>query len=244
MLMTARLLPQRVQRGLSLVEMMVGITIGLFVVAAASMVVTTQLRENKQLLVETQLQQDLRATADIIARDIRRAGYTVEAQQAVWSAAASAPLASPYQQVDVVAGTQGSVLYNYQRPDLSSGPFGYWVESGVVRVRLSGPTVPQDLSDRNVLYVEELRVEQQVSNRIRLECPNECPPDPAQPANYCWPEVEVRDITVTIRGYARSDPTVIRTVSSRVRLRNDHVLLNAGTPAAGPVPAAPKACPD
>jgi len=62
------------QQGLSLVELMVGITIGLFVVAAASLVVSNQLFDNRRLLLETQLQQDLRATMDIITRQLRRAG--------------------------------------------------------------------------------------------------------------------------------------------------------------------------
>ncbi|MBL0296208.1 MAG: hypothetical protein IPQ21_03185 [Betaproteobacteria bacterium] len=53
---------------------MVGITVGLFIVAAAAMLVTTQLGDNRRLLLETQVQQDLRATADIITRELRRAG--------------------------------------------------------------------------------------------------------------------------------------------------------------------------
>ncbi|MDQ2780283.1 MAG: prepilin-type N-terminal cleavage/methylation domain-containing protein, partial [Pseudomonadota bacterium] len=64
------------QRGLSLVELMVGITIGLFVVAAAATLVSVQLADNRRLLLETQMQQDLRATADIIGRELRRAGST------------------------------------------------------------------------------------------------------------------------------------------------------------------------
>ena len=72
------------QRGLSIVEMMVGVTIGLLVVAGATMVVSTQLLDNRQLMVETQVQQDLRAAADIITRDLRRAGYTSNPQNGVW----------------------------------------------------------------------------------------------------------------------------------------------------------------
>ena len=54
---------------------MVGVAIGLFVVAAASMLVVTQLSDNRRLTLETQVQQDLRATADIITRELRRAGH-------------------------------------------------------------------------------------------------------------------------------------------------------------------------
>ena len=63
------------QRGLSIVELMVGIAVGLFVVAAASTLVATQLSDNRRLMLETQVHQDLRAAADIITREVRRSGY-------------------------------------------------------------------------------------------------------------------------------------------------------------------------
>ena len=75
---------QRRQRGLSIVELMVGVAIGLFVVAAASMLVVTQLSDNRRLTLETQVQQDLRATADIITRELRRAGHWGKARDGVW----------------------------------------------------------------------------------------------------------------------------------------------------------------
>ena len=74
------------QAGLSLVELMVGITIGLIVVAAASLMMTNQVKENSQLLLEVQLQQDLRAVAELMLRDIRRAGYNSGAATGVWTA--------------------------------------------------------------------------------------------------------------------------------------------------------------
>ena len=55
--------------------MMVGIAIGLFIVAGAVALVATQLGENRRMLLETQVQQDLRAAADIITRELRRGGY-------------------------------------------------------------------------------------------------------------------------------------------------------------------------
>ncbi len=228
------------QRGLSLVELMVGITIGLFVVAAASMVVTTQLRENRQLLLETQLQQDLRASADIIARDIRRTGYTKTAQTAVWNSDVSSINVSEYQGLQATVGTQGSIEYQYEREDGAPGPFKFELVDGVIRTRLSMGTPSQDLTDRNVLFVESMSITPQTSATVRLSCPNDCPtPWPAGAGpDHCWPTVAVRDVTVTITGRAVSDPSVRRTVSSRVRVRNDHVVISAGTP------ADPKSCPE
>ena len=60
---------------------MVGVTLGLFVVAAAALMVSTQLGENRRMLLESQLMQDLRAASDIITRDLRRASYTTNARR-------------------------------------------------------------------------------------------------------------------------------------------------------------------
>ena len=69
------------QTGLSLVELMVGVAVGLFVVAGATLVVSNQLGDNRRLMLETQIQQDLRAAADLIARDLRRSGYWASVQR-------------------------------------------------------------------------------------------------------------------------------------------------------------------
>jgi len=87
---------RRRQAGLSMVELMVGVAIGLFVVAGATMAVSNQLGDNRRLMLETQIQQDLRAAADVIARDLRRSGYWASAQGGVWHAGAVAVASNPY----------------------------------------------------------------------------------------------------------------------------------------------------
>ncbi len=89
-------------RGLSLVELMVGITVGLFVVAAASVTMTGQLSENRQLMLDTQLQQDLRAAADIVTRELRRIGTMQNAVSAVATPGAAA-VANPFSTVTITS---------------------------------------------------------------------------------------------------------------------------------------------
>jgi prepilin peptidase dependent protein B len=64
-------------RGLSLVELMVGMAVGLLVVAVALFAITQHLQENRNVLAETRLLQDLRTVTDLLARDLRRAGPLV-----------------------------------------------------------------------------------------------------------------------------------------------------------------------
>ena len=52
-------------RGLSLVELLVGLALGLFVVAAAATLLASQWREQHRLATESRLMQDLRSASDI-----------------------------------------------------------------------------------------------------------------------------------------------------------------------------------
>jgi type IV pilus assembly protein PilW len=61
------------QRGLSLIELMVGMAIGLVLTAITLAATTLHLRENQRLLVDARLMQDLRTVTDLLARDLRRA---------------------------------------------------------------------------------------------------------------------------------------------------------------------------
>ncbi len=65
---------RRLQRGLSLVELMVGSAISLMVVAVALLALTHHLRGSQSLLLEARLMQDLRTTTELVAHNLRRAG--------------------------------------------------------------------------------------------------------------------------------------------------------------------------
>lgn len=62
-------------RGLGIVEMLVGLALGLFVIVGALIMFSNFTNDSRLLVQDTRVQQDLRATADLITRDLRRAGY-------------------------------------------------------------------------------------------------------------------------------------------------------------------------
>lgn len=62
------------QHGLTLVELMVGLAIGLTIVAAGLLAMTHHLRHSQSLLIQARLQQDLRTASELIARGLRRTG--------------------------------------------------------------------------------------------------------------------------------------------------------------------------
>lgn len=212
----------RRQRGLSLVELMVGVAVGLFVVAGATMLVANQLGDNRRLLLETQIQQDLRAAADIIARDIRRSGYWGDAHTGVWYAGSLGVNANPYTALTpaVSGAAASSVSFNYSRGAENNAvdateQSGFELNNGTIRMRVGG--VPQPLTDNRTLRITNFQVTM-TAHPIALSCFLPC----GAMAN-CPPQQTVRDVEVEIVGEAVADASVRRSVRSNVRLRNDVV---------------------
>ncbi len=207
------------QRGLSLVELMVGVAIGLFVVAGATMLVSNQLGDNRRLLLETQIQQDLRAASDIIVRDLRRSGYWGAAQTGVWHAGAVAVSTNPYTALSAASGVPASeVTFDYSRGvenDAVDAPdqAGFKLEGGAIKMRVGGNWQP--LTDDRTLRVTTFRMTL-TSQPVTLSCLLDC-----GGAANCPPTQSLRELRVEIAGQAANDASVRRSVSSNVRLRND-----------------------
>jgi len=216
------------QTGLSMVELMVGVAIGLFVVAGATLAVSNQLGDNRRLMLETQIQQDLRSAADVIARDIRRSGYWASAQSGVWHAGAVAVVTNPYTALTPASGVASEVRFGYSRGAVENNLLdpndeaGFRLVDSAVQMRTGGQW--QALTDSTTLKVTDFRVTLN-SLAVALSCLNECPGGGVA----CWPKQTVREIEVFIDGTAVHDPSLRRNARSNVRLRND--VINGACPA-------------
>lgn len=209
------------QRGMSLVELMVGIAVGLFVVAAAATLVATQLTENRKVQLELQVQQDLRATADIITRELRRAaslaGMGESADKAwqpgtAWFPNYNAP-ATP------ASGVSGDIEFKQARSPGGSGSSGYRLDNGVILTVLEGAVQDQPLTDPTTMVVTAFSIDLSSELPLVTACPKLC----ADGTDGCWPRTSVRTYTVNITGRAATDASVVRSLSSAVRVRNDVV---------------------
>jgi type II secretory pathway component PulJ len=214
------------ERGMSLVELMVGITIGLFIVAAASLMVGNQLSDNRRLLLETQVQQDLRATMDIMTRQLRRAG-AVDDDRSVQMMANDAGAAGS-QNTALFAMTTpaaGTINFKYYLNAGVQGEFGFKLEDETIKTELSTGNW-QDLTDRNTLRVTKLEFNPRatLNESALIPCPKLCPAGDTT----CWPRIQVRTYEVLLEAQARSDAKVRRTLRSMVRVRNDLLQINTG----------------
>lgn len=89
-------------RGVSLVEIMVGIVVGLFVLVGLSSVYVNSVRGGRTTTAVNQLSQEMRALMDIMVNDIRRAGY---GPPEVFTDSTHIPVVSA-----------GCILYSYDAP--------------------------------------------------------------------------------------------------------------------------------
>lgn len=215
----------RRQRGLSVVELMVGVAIGLIVVAGATLVMSTQLVENRRMLMELQLQQDLRATGDIVARELRRSGGMREdlVMATVWPSVATEVQTNP-RATELTLPSSAEVGGSYhvdENPNYWAVP-GFELRSdGVIytRVGVQVSNTWQALTDARAMNVTAFRVTLTSSTAVKLPCLNPCPDGTAD----CWPSYQVREFRYEIEAQARSDATVKRALSGRSRVRNDVV---------------------
>jgi type IV pilus assembly protein PilW len=217
--------PQPAQRGLSLVETLVGMAIALVVVAGALKMFVGHLEGNRRLLLEARLHQDLRAASDLIARDLRRAGYwQTAAQGTAWPAQPN-----PYRAMSPSGAASAALTsYSYSRDATennsldSNETFGLRLSAGALQL-LEGSGGWQQLTDAGTVLVTSLSITPQThSIGLGHLCSPAC--TSADPA---CPRLDVRHYDIVIRGRAAADASVTREVRESVRVRNDEL------PAAG-----------
>lgn len=206
-------------RGVSMVELLVGIALGLFIVAIATTMLLARLQSHRELLLRSRLIQDLRVAADVVARDLRRAGYWGEA------GAVGAARANPYSALAPAAQASDAIGFRYSRDEHEdhgvdvNEQFGFRLHQGVIEMLLGGRW--QALTDSATMTVTAFSVTPELQE-IALEgfCATPCPPS----STDCPPRQLVRSLAVSISGRAAPAAALVRTVRSHVRLRNDPIV--------------------
>ena len=214
----------RHQRGLSLVELLVGTAVGLIVAAAASSVVSAHVHENRRAMLETRLMQDLRSAADLVARDLRRAGYWGHAASGVRGSGASAPPTNPYG-IAVDAAASDAIRLSFSRDANENDSvddaerFGFRRRGGAVEMQL-GISNWQALNDAGTMVVTGFTVEPRLDEvSLAAFCAQPCA---ASGASFP-PRQQVRSFTVTLAARSSHDAALTRSLRSTVRLRNGAV---------------------
>ncbi|MBK9359801.1 MAG: hypothetical protein IPM99_01110 [Rubrivivax sp.] len=208
-------------RGLSIVELMVGVAIGLIVVAASVHLSGRNIASSRSMLTDIRVVQDLRAVGDLVSRDLRRSAYWGNAILGTRNTPINpVPPANPYAGV-AVAGTD-TITYDFSRDaaeDDARGAgetFGFRLNQGRVEMQTATDTW-QPVTDPSVVTITDFVITPVVTVlALGHLCPTTCPPGTPN-----CPTVTVRRFDLLLRGQSVRDAAVVRELRSTVRLRND-----------------------
>lgn len=229
--------PKRLSLGMSMIELLIGVAIGLFILAGASAMFVGNVTNSRRLLLEAQINQDLRSTMDLVARDLRRGAYWGNALSGtIASGSGSVTPANPYATVTFASP---QILYSYTRDTSENNTldtaelFGFKLVNGFIQMCLGGSSLYvcsnwQTLTNTDILTINTFDITPtETTLDIRASCAKTC--TDANPALPNCPRVQVRSYDIVLTGTSKTDAAVSRTLRSKVRVRNDSML--GGCPA-------------
>ena len=199
---------------------MVGVTIGLFIIGGALTLFARNIVGSRSMLAETRLNQDLRAAADLITRDLRRAGFWGNAiQGTIAGGGTSVTTVNPYSEVVSYAG---EVDYNFSTDNTennvldSTEQFGVRLNDGALQLQTAN-AVWADITDKRAMTVTTFSVTPTATTRgLGQFCAKTCGIN----TPGC-PTMTVRSFVVTVTGQSARDSSLKRSLRSSVRVRND-----------------------
>ena len=219
---------------------MVGITVGLIVAAGAALIATRQIDEHRRLMLEVQMQQDLRIAADLLQQELRRAGYRGFAANGMWTppsspgtsneAPAKDALSSPYASVTQTTKGGHDIFYEYAKPPPGSiavnasnvlqdnEQFGMQLSQGTLFVKLGLVNAQpnwQPITDPDLVVIDDFAVDI-VAQTVDLDDMCDCT------AGVC-PKQTIRRVDFTIKAHAKADANIKRTLQGSEKLRSDGI---------------------
>lgn len=231
------------QRGLTLVELMVGITIGLIIAAGASMMAVNQIGEHRRISVEVQMQQDLRLIADMVALQIRRAGFRGWSELGVWAPESAGSAATPAMESSAnpfeglaSSDSDRTLTFAYESSPETGEPRakavayvdevndadqgGFKIEDGELKMQL-GRGNWQPISDKGSYRFDPAKSGFKISTQSQsLE---EFCDLPCNGLADCPPQQEIRTVTITLVATSELLKDVTRTIQIEERVRSDKI---------------------
>jgi prepilin peptidase dependent protein B len=216
--------------------LLVGIAVGLFLIAGAASLFVSNLSNSRKMLVEARVDQDLRAVVDLISRDLRRSGYWANAiSGTVATTTATTPPRNQY--TTVALGTSPpSITYSFARDTndtvQSNEQFGFRLNAGTIEMQIANGNW-QAVTDPAVLTVTAMTINPSTTPiDVRDSCVKTCCSAADVTAGTCatanitpnsaiCPIITVRQYEVILTGQAAIDSKVVRTLRTRVKARND-----------------------
>ena len=185
------------QYGMTLIELMISIVIGIVVTLGALSLFLTHLKTNSTQLKAIRLNQELRSALTLMSRDIRRSGHYRDA-------ASNIGAANPFSQL-TITNSNRTINFSYDaEDDGTTETYGYRLDTtnGTIQTCASTTTACtdwQDLTDGTLTSVSALTFTQTTTS---------------------VGGTSLVKIAISLTGSLRSDSTFTRTLQETVTLRN------------------------
>jgi len=210
------------EAGLTLIELMIGMLLGLIVVGIATQMYISTLGLTKQTAATTRLAQELRTVIDLIASDIKRAGY--------YSSAAVA--SNPYS--SIVSGdlpiyvfdTNGDLDYDcvilgYENNSSGEHIYGYKLDgSNISMLSVSSYAAGSQADCTGTSFIVSGGWEQLTDSRAVLINALSFTLEPNSLAS--WAAASSKYIDIEIVATSAVDQNVVKKLKESVRVRNEY----------------------
>lgn len=212
--------PLNIQKGFTLLELLVGIGLMVFILGSGVLLYSTLIKSYYDLLATNKLDQQLRSAINMMSQDIRRAGYSANAQNDINSGSNTNSFMTGSK--DISVPNSSCILFTYDTdsngalPALNSSGydehFGYRLSGTTLQSRnltdaaqscTSGTWV--DITDRNQISISNLQFVL-ASTVLNLSGGG---------------TLSIRNVTISLSGNLSSDSSVTRTITETIRVRND-----------------------
>ena len=213
------------QRGISVVEILVALVAGLIVVGSVLAFTVSSVTSNAENIRATRLAQELRGAITLVTREIRRAGYNLDAAETV----ATSSFANEFDDMDIEADC---IVIAYDDPVIDVPNADALPDAGEItgfrRVETGGNGVLEvnvgldavDCDDPAGTWVE-------VTNPADVDLTAFTIADSSTTVETGTPgtdpSVTIRAIDITMSMALETDPATVRTSHERIRIRADSV---------------------
>ena len=212
-------------KGFSLIELMIGFVIGAFVIASSLTAFVAIMRSNADILKQARLEYELSKSLNLMANDIRRAGYWGNAANDLGTSTNTNPFMAAANRLQVAGNC---ILFSYDLdadgnfPALNTAPsderFGYRLTGQRIQTRPeSYSTFACDDAD-NTWYDITNQNEIQITNLTFTPVVETVDIDGDGSGTST---IAVTRVDISLTGQLADDATINRTYTKSVRVRND-----------------------
>lgn len=252
------------QAGLSLIELLIGILIGMIVVAVAIKIFTGSAQNGQEMTQNNRLERDLRNMMDMMVREIKRAGYVNSAVDMVDPTTCLNSIKNnPYSKITIEATPiktnpypYGCITFMYnkdEKPVIANNELmgfklvldtSFSPDKPVLKMWKGGTPFTCNTGSWETITSPEVEITnlnfELSESPVNVPNPNSAPPTPAA-CNSGNIQLIIRTVTITLSGVLRKNggnggsmPETEQTITDTVKIRNDMYCHNGVKPATIP----------